>query len=743
MGRKEAEMKKIVFLMLFLLGIYLIGNATTVNYQHNVNNATEIRGIPVEDTTGQTVALNWGLVLNGATNQLIWLDLSSIISTDTTGSMQNTGDTVTGDYGITGNVSITGILTAGQIELPTGRLIAHSVISSDSDIILNADGTGDATIYFTNSIYNTLMYDFSYSSFVFSQRLIVPDPVLSTQAATKNYHDSALVAKASYADSASAIDTSYAPLVALVNASGGSGELKRIGTTDTLVMINYANDDSLKFWRDADGLWNIGSGGITIVDSLIADSLIKIVSPGGSDTTIITNVFLDSIRADEFGNGGSFLPLSGGTLTGALSVPSINLNSTGSSRYSIIYGYNDGSSTGANFWFDSTNNFWSTNQSFRIGLTAHISGNIRLNIDGDSTDAIIYAYENGSQVGASIDFDSLANDWTFSHELEAPTFDIGGGHPVTYVNSAIRFSDEVLIASGNLVCSTGTVRLNPQGAAGRFGLYTWDDGSATGGYFTHSAAGDNWLSSDPIFIGDSSVADSQATTINNVKSILTDSLAGYMLNTGDIVTGIYRISGELDLDGTTDIVMNKDSSGLSSYISWNTPSDGVKSFGYNQFYKYFIVGDSLSMANKTIINLADPVNIDDAATKNYVDTANPIKDSVYSSGFTITSPGSINDTVTWLHISDLKFPSGITLTRLEIQTNDTTGTYALEFEEWTGKQNRSRVGYIDTLTVLNDSSYTRSGTFTDASIAAENDIRIIIPSTIVDEIHCTVYYYRN
>ena len=54
-----------------------------------------------------------------------------------------------------------------------------------------------------------------------------------------------------------------------------------------------------------DGWTFDGGGGLTIFDSALVDTIMYFVSSGGSDTTFITNVFLDSVRNGDFGGSGS------------------------------------------------------------------------------------------------------------------------------------------------------------------------------------------------------------------------------------------------------------------------------------------------------------------------------------------------------------------------------------------------------------------------------------------------------
>ncbi|MFA5380265.1 MAG: hypothetical protein WC455_31175, partial [Dehalococcoidia bacterium] len=111
--------------------------------------------------------------------------------------------------------------------------------------------------------------------------------------------------------------------------------------------------------------------------------------------------------------------------------------------------------------------------------------------------------------------------------------------------------------------------------------------------------------------------------------------------------------------------------------------------------------------------------------------------------FCVVDPNTVNDTIDLFLVSDLIYPFGVTLRRIELVENDSVGAYSIQFEEWTGKRTRSRAGYIDTVTVVADSSYVKTEVFTDAAMAAGNSIRAIIPSTTTDEISGKITFTVN
>ena len=78
-------MRKLFASLLLVLGLS-VPAVGSVNVNIDVTddgNALTIRGVPIEDTTGQTVSASWGLGFNTATDSLIWIDFSEGGSEDT------------------------------------------------------------------------------------------------------------------------------------------------------------------------------------------------------------------------------------------------------------------------------------------------------------------------------------------------------------------------------------------------------------------------------------------------------------------------------------------------------------------------------------------------------------------------------------------------------------------------------------------------------------------------------------
>lgn len=124
------------------------------------------------------------------------------------------------------------------------------------------------------------------------------------------------------------------------------------------------------------------------------------------------------------------------------------------------------------------------------------------------------------------------------------------------------------------------------------------------------------------------------------------------------------------------------------------------------------------------------------------DTIEAVVDTV-EKGFTIFAPDGVSDTISLFYVNPAIYPSGVTLIRLDLYTGDSTGTYALEFEEWETNGLTARAGYIDTLTIANDSAHIHSTTFTDASIAANGSIWAIVPATDVDWIAGSIVFTKD
>jgi len=124
------------------------------------------------------------------------------------------------------------------------------------------------------------------------------------------------------------------------------------------------------------------------------------------------------------------------------------------------------------------------------------------------------------------------------------------------------------------------------------------------------------------------------------------------------------------------------------------------------------------------------------------DTIEAVVDTVCVN-FSIVKPDAVNDTVALFYVSPAMYPSGITITRLDLYTGNSTGTYALQFEEWETSGLTARTGYIDTLTIANDSAHVHSTTFMDANIAANGSIWVIVPATDVDWIGGAITFTKD
>ena len=78
-------------------------------------------------------------------------------------------------------------------------------------------------------------------------------------------------------------------------------------TGDSILIIREDENDTVSVLAGTGKTLAFGSDGLTIMDSALVDSILYFVSVGATpdDTTWITNVFLDSVRAGAFGGGGS------------------------------------------------------------------------------------------------------------------------------------------------------------------------------------------------------------------------------------------------------------------------------------------------------------------------------------------------------------------------------------------------------------------------------------------------------
>lgn len=88
------------------------------------------------------------------------------------------------------------------------------------------------------------------------------------------------------------------------NSVGGDSALQWYAASDTGLEIRASNETTY-VTPGANTVLVLGDDGITEIDSLQLDSLMYIVSPGEGDSAIVTNMFIDSIRAGSFGTGTS------------------------------------------------------------------------------------------------------------------------------------------------------------------------------------------------------------------------------------------------------------------------------------------------------------------------------------------------------------------------------------------------------------------------------------------------------
>jgi len=245
--------------------------------------------------------------------------------------------------------------------------------------------------------------------------------------------------------------------------------------------------------------------------------------------------------------------------------------------------------------------------------------------------------------------------------------------------------------------------------------------------------------------------------------------SGYILTSnGTTAAPAFKAETDPTLGGTTVTIGDGAGSSISlefdgvstpdGSISWSGADDKFTIAGLVDFGDYDILNidsadiDALSMGVLTIPNGANPTtahdgkiayDTDEDAIEVYTGATHGsvLIPAIQKHGFGIYAPGDVDDTLTIFVCNGTYYPAGIKLVELEVTCNDSAGTYALQFEEWTGKQNRSRAGYVDTLTVLNDYSWVNATTLNDADIAAGNSVRVIVPSTAKDEIYVQMWYY--
>jgi hypothetical protein len=82
-----------------------------------------------------------------------------------------------------------------------------------------------------------------------------------------------------------------------------------------------------------------------------------------------------------------------------------------------IYFREGGSNTGRRIRWDNTNNRFDFNDSLRLQGNAQVDGFLALNYSGPDGDSVIYFYEDSSTSGAELRFDDSANEFSVNHRL--------------------------------------------------------------------------------------------------------------------------------------------------------------------------------------------------------------------------------------------------------------------------------------------------------------------------------------
>lgn len=222
--------------------------------------------------------------------------------------------------------------------------------------------------------------------------------------------------------------------------------------------------------------------------------------------------------------------------------------------------------------------------------------------------------------------------------------------------------------------------------------------------------------------GDNIIADGTADTLNFIvgtglsvtsnatnDSVSYSVLDNYLLNTGDVGTGVYDFGGVTSFEMANSASLTVDASG--------------EIYFEHDLDRFVINGGSArtgGIANGTAI--AEPL--------------------LKQFDFFILEPDlvqAVNDEVIVATVDTYNFPSGITLTGARIVT-DASCTTDLNLEEWTSPDDSSPV----TLNALSHTGNESTDTsFSDASVASGNYILLDLNTTNIPYIKGTIWYYAN
>ncbi len=176
----------------------------------------------------------------------------------------------------------------------------------------------------------------------------------------------------------------------------------------------------------------------------------------------------------------------------------------------------------------------------------------------------------------------------------------------------------------------------------------------------------------------------------------------YMLNTGDIATGVYDFGGatSLEIPAVADPATT-----LEGHIAWDANDDAIEVY----------MGDESESALIPAYQKIDAL---------------------------IFAPDGVADVITLLKVDALLYPFGIEIDQLSF-TLPADAAYDIGFHEWTGADPPVFSAQIDSLVTTSSDAYIEDGTPTDGAIAADATIRANIRSTDVDWVHIQIIFHVN
>jgi hypothetical protein len=497
------------------------------------------------------------------------------------------------------------------------------------------------------------------------------------------------------------------------------------GADAAIIQIHDDNDSTEISYAGNSRLWF--KGRINVVDAVSSDTVI-------ADTVLTTNLEADTVR-----------------VTDSLSVDGV-LDMVYNQIYNVASATADSNAVN----LGQTEGLIGDTAALRVLIANGDSGLIKADTlwigdeDGDTLFAIspsaglIYNATNGGRVG----FDSVYVDSGGSILF----YDSDRGNNVEISYAVL---DSMVNATGRFAATSGGIFTelddsNAYWSAGgldsALGLHSDGDGSITtitaGNNDTLQLGVEGLTTTDSLKVNDSlsmegneimNVAHGTVDTAAANVGQLEDSVGAVRAEIGDsadVVRGeipdsvAANTAGDVDTSGT-DIAAALD----------NATSDAQASIRDTTG----IIAPGTAPTTDAAGEMA--FDTDDTAIEVYSGAASHLLPLVQGTHGIVVEPDQVNDTVDIFLCSPYSEPHGILLRSIEMVANDSAGTYALEFEEWSNTGARSRAGYIDTVEVPNDSAYMASASFSDADIAVNNSIRVIIPSTDIDNIYFKLTYF--